>query len=918
MANYIQSSTGAILTDQQVASGNFPAGTFFIEMGTGARKTREQIVGSVAPTYTPPAPVYNPPAPVYTPPAPVYTPPAPVYTPPAPTPAQSQPTDALTIPNAFRGAGLTQVVLGNGTTVYYDNTGQAFDGHGQKVSNTGIAASTAPSTAAPVITPTLPTPPTTTPTTDTTSTGTQPQTNSTIQYYQTPQGNFALDTETRIVKQVVSIPPGSAILKLDTPELPSFIQAGLDSGNIERSTAPEGTDFSGAQGGTAVVDGYGLARFKDSPGVIWLLDGNNKTMRRFADGAFNTIYANTPDAQKAIRDISSADLAPGGAFSGWSSLSDQKYNIGSNGSMLDVAGSASEIQARYGNPVDTAKEQEGVTELDNFLGLLKVSATGIPSAYITQALQDPSMMGFYINARSYGGYTLGDVYKDIMARYLTTQGVTDMSSTRAISPKIVRSDYISTPEGQRAQGNPQLQPPSKIGNLDSEALKYAVGAIPNSLFRVLVPIADPNSPEFKQSMEQVNTAFYDVLLANLSAQSEEEHTQAKFMWDDLRTQLQTTLGISLSNDAMQAWNQFQSYEKSAAGQGIQGSGMEQDAIDTYLQTIRRQDQIQRDSSLSQQDQKDISYYLNYATPDEIAALDPVKRQKWGLEPSQSIKDQISYAALRAKYPLDKYPDMTDDVINGYVGAIIDPSGFYRSALYSKHAMDTWNKKQEKTTYQTKQVINDALTKEEEAYKTFTKADSPFTRYTGDTSALSSGSGTTQTPDSFVNILQALQSTKYGSATPAGTGSGTGTGGTQITPQLPAYVNPNPVDPITGGFGAPAATQNAPITPQIPAQTQTAKVLGSVSTPAPNMSTTKGPVYVPPPQIPQQNQSRPIAAPVSVFSPSSTNQSKPTSSIWNSYKPSTVGSSSGSTQSTPQTLGEMFSPFTKLFGGLFSK
>lgn len=62
MATYTQSGTGAQLTDAQIKSGKFGADTFFIESGTGARKTAQDFMAApttapiAAPTAAPVAP----------------------------------------------------------------------------------------------------------------------------------------------------------------------------------------------------------------------------------------------------------------------------------------------------------------------------------------------------------------------------------------------------------------------------------------------------------------------------------------------------------------------------------------------------------------------------------------------------------------------------------------------------------------------------------------------------------------------------------------------------------------------------------------------------------------------------------------------------------------------------------------------
>ena len=45
-----------------------------------------------------------------------------------------------------------------------------------------------------------------------------------IQYYKTPQGNYALDKSTRKASQVTSIPSGSAIINWSANNLPSELR----------------------------------------------------------------------------------------------------------------------------------------------------------------------------------------------------------------------------------------------------------------------------------------------------------------------------------------------------------------------------------------------------------------------------------------------------------------------------------------------------------------------------------------------------------------------------------------------------------------------------------------------------------------------------------------------------------------------
>jgi hypothetical protein len=198
----------------------------------------------------------------------------------------------------------------------------------------------------------------------------------------------------------------------------------------------------------------------------------------------------------------------------------------------------------------------------------------------------------------------------------------------------------------------------------------------------LIPQLNPGTPEYQAAMDAVDSSFYDILKSQMTAQTQQEQQIANTKYTELQDYLKKNLGITLSNNAIKGWEQLQGVKNTAGGQGLTGSGMEAESIDDYLRTIRSADTASRSDSTYKSKGEKQTYYLNYATPAEINALvnsDPATAKAWGLVPSDEIRNSMTSAALKAKYP-----DMTDKAISDYISTILDENGNYRSDLYQKY------------------------------------------------------------------------------------------------------------------------------------------------------------------------------------------------------------------------------------------
>lgn len=626
---------------------------------------------------------------------------------------------------------------------------------------------------------------------------------------------------------------------------------------------------------TRIMGDAALISFPEFPGQVWLVDANGKTIRPFkSDMAFNNSFADPNAARAAIHTLPLNELQQGGALNGFQLLNNN-YAIQDDGRAPTLGASYAQIAARYGAQVDEESELMASRTLDGFLNLLKSPSTGsgLSATAVDSILNDKDTLGFYINALAYGGYTPEDIFRDIKRKELVGQGRTDLDSVRPISATQNKTQYAATNDYRNASTNPALSTPARLAGIDMEKYDLPVFSLPDDLFKILVPIADPNSAEFKKKLEEVDSQMYDILLQQLTAQTDQQKAVADYNWDELRGKIERDLGITLSNDAIAAWDQIENIYNTSSQTGLTGSGLEAESIDDYLKKVRLTDQRARDASLTDEEHADADYYSKFATPGQIKELieedkakglpqEEWRATRWGLVPSADIKDQFSFSKLRALYPVDKYPEITDEIINRMVTSVLDENGNYRSNLYQKYmAGNNMTYGGEDTgagvldinfsrdQYKAAKVYEKALLEEKNKYAPYTKADSPFLRST-ETGTISKGNNVPASAlpqySNISSILAAAAANKGNIIPTVGTGTGNGTGtpgvgtnanagggGTFGTSPTPTPTTPpvpsNPPRPIT-----PVSTSN-PIYPSLGSLGNTPAFVSGASSTQPSTS-----------------------------------------------------------------------------------
>lgn len=255
--------------------------------------------------------------------------------------------------------------------------------------------------------------------------------------------------------------------------------------------------------------------------------------------------------------------------------------------------------------------------------------------------------------------------------FIQTGQVPDPNSP-IINPSLPRGDNTGITD-------PYTLPP---GILPEGAANSGIMSLPNEAVNVMVPQLKPGTPEYQSAMEKINTAYFDVLQQQMNAKTEQEQQAAQYNWSTLKKNIETNLNIKLADDAFQAWDQVQTLKNQFGQQGIEGSGLQNEATDAYLRKIRQADMNARTGAKSDTEKTQMDYYMKFATPEQIkafAASNPELAKSWGLIPSDSVRSAMSFSALKAKYP-----NMSDSDIQAYIATVVDENGNYRSNLYQNY------------------------------------------------------------------------------------------------------------------------------------------------------------------------------------------------------------------------------------------
>ena len=429
---------------------------------------------------------------------------------------------------------------------------------------------------------------------------------------------------------------------------------------------------------TSDIDGDGPA----NTSTVWHVDPKTKKIRPIlSEAAFMTATGQSVKDvmnQGLIKRVSTQALNPGGVLAGFTPLTENE-GIRDDGTYMapKVDNSEQNIKSRYGKQVDEKFNTEAFKTIDGLLNMLKGdSKSGISSDVINAIAGDPTTLASYMNAFAYGGYNLSDIFRDIKRRELVKQGRTDLANVRVFDTEKDASTFFATPEGSSVKTNPDLTPPRFIGDIDTSLFDNPIFKIPAEAYSVLVQPFDWTSEAGQEEMNKIKTAFHDVVLQQLDAQTERDKVVADYNYKNLTDAIAKKYGLAISANANEAWNQINNLDKVTAGAGIYGSGIAEEAMDKYLSDIREKNKLLRENQATEEEYKRVENILKYGTSDEIAALSDEDKVKFGLKPTQNVINFFSKENLKKQYP-----NLSDEQIDAYRNSIIDENGNYRSDLY---------------------------------------------------------------------------------------------------------------------------------------------------------------------------------------------------------------------------------------------
>lgn len=438
-----------------------------------------------------------------------------------------------------------------------------------------------------------------------------------------------------------------------------------------------------------------------------------------------TTLPTSPPGTTTIQHGSSTNVVPTGDVAYWQS---QGWSVvGQNGATATPAGSASTVDPtylgmRYGQTNNDASNYDASLALDGFLTLLSVkNSVGIDVMTFENVKNDPALLGKYIIALAYGGYTLEDVYKDIKRMDMVAKGDASMNNIEIISTSSDKDTYAKTPAGQQALANPYLTMPTNLeGISDSSLFKLKLFQMPTWMFEELVPILDTESDEFKAQLDTIKTAYHDAIMMQLKATNEREKAVADYTYEQLKKTIEENYNLKLSDNALEAWNQIESIGAKMGERGLMGSGMENEALDDYLRQVRENDRRTRETQLNSEETYLAQKLAASGSPDEIQALiaedqakglprEEWRAVKWGLVPSQEVLDAFSVERLMQEYDIDR------ETAEGYRNKVLDENGNYRSTIYQNYYSQLQEAKDSKLATQRTQLFAKNMEEAERKY-----------------------------------------------------------------------------------------------------------------------------------------------------------------------------------------------------------
>ena len=500
-------------------------------------------------------------------------------------------------------------------------------------------------------------------------------------------------------------------------------EAETKQAEIDKRTEAEANIVNGGQSPKVVEDNI-LVRFADDPTpndpdsderTVWVYNRNSKMLIPIvSQSALDSIIEST--GKSNINLISSNSLNDVNSAFYNAQILRSSEGVQDDGTVPE----STQIRLKYGQPQNDYLEDMATTLIDdNIFGLLKKDPNiGISQELLDQVKGDPNAIAKYINAYVYGKYTLVDIIRDLKIKQLAKDGVAGYENMQAFDLTMVADEWYNTTIGYNLRTDSNLSVPMQIGGVPTALLDNPLFKMSPEAFQTLIPPLDITSPEFQAEAEKIEAAWYDVVMQQAEAETAQAKAVADDNWRLFKESIEKKYGIELSNNANEAWSQFQQLKQGHTERGLGESGIYQEAVDKKLAATRRADDVLREAKVSEEEITKRNNLLNNGSTSEISAevnrlqgllaseTDPTEKAKLqtmidSFRPNQEMIDWFSFDNLKKLYP-----DQKDEYLNSLRNLVIDENGNFRSDIYRTLFESQFKTGEEKKTYQEGWVTKD--------------------------------------------------------------------------------------------------------------------------------------------------------------------------------------------------------------------
>lgn len=393
-------------------------------------------------------------------------------------------------------------------------------------------------------------------------------------------------------------------------------------------------------------------------GTYWYYDNVGKVFYPVSD--INALEAVNPGITRSavsLRDGQMGDFA-GGMFLPMTYATDP--GTGAIVKRYESAGAG----RTYGSDRDEQAEKS----VWRAVGALAVELRdkGVISQATFDALSTPGneLLTKLVTAAAYGGYSLGDVYREMVSSDLALSDPS-YADVHSIDPLIPARSYRGSDAWAAAQQDPRLKIDTALLGTVANYQDSSLMSLGDEFFSEIVPTIDWSIQANRDEAAKLPSVFYDLQMAVAEAADENARKLAESNFRDFIDYTNRRYGLKLSYNARDAWNGLQQIFGAMRGRNLQGSGMEQESQDRYLAGKREEDALTREDKAVVTDDRLKSYLLNEAPGSEVARLvgemdaedrakglpeDQYRSSKWGLKIGGDFSGMISYDALKAKFP----------------------------------------------------------------------------------------------------------------------------------------------------------------------------------------------------------------------------------------------------------------------------